>query len=101
MENKKALKNSEKLLKKIGVSIKKIVPFEAEMPTETIVPPVVGDQSDCTKVNTCHVDEFLYDESEVDHLVKKGKLQRHYCLDCNSRNIKVTITFFFYTNVIY
>ena len=90
MKNKKALKNSENLLKKIGISIKKIVPFEAEMASENIVPPTVGDQSDCNKVNTCHVDEFLYDESEVDQLVKKGKLQRHYCLDCNSRNIKVT-----------
>lgn len=92
LENKKALKNSEKVLKKIGETIKKMVPFEAEMPTENIVPPVVGDQADCNKVNTCHVDEFLYDESQVEQLVKKGQLQRHYCLDCNSRNIQVSFT---------
>ncbi|CAH0625422.1 unnamed protein product [Chrysodeixis includens] len=83
-----ALQNAEKMLIKIGNSIKKIVPFEAEMPSEIIIPPTVGDQSDCNKVNTLHVDEFLYDEVEVDDMVKKGKLKRRYCIDCTSRNIQ-------------
>lgn len=86
--NKKELRSSEHLLKKIGDSIKKVVPFEAVMPTESITPPVVGDQADCNKHNTCHVDEFLYDEEQVEVLIKKGKLKRYYCLDCNSRNIQ-------------
>lgn len=82
--------NTEIMLVKIGNTIKKIVPFEAEMPSETIVPPTVGDQADCTEVNTCHVDGFLYDDDDVDKLVKKGKLKRQYCADCNSRNTKVS-----------
>lgn len=82
------------MLKKIGDSIKKVVPFEAVMPTESITPPVVGDQADCNKHNTCHVDEFLYDEDQVEVLIKKGKLKRYYCLDCNSRNIQVIITIY-------
>ncbi|XP_075976839.1 uncharacterized protein LOC142977045 [Anticarsia gemmatalis] len=88
LERKKSLQRSEKILINIGNSIKKIVPFEAEMPTEIIAPPTVGDQADCNKTNTCHVDEFLFDEMEVEKLVKKGKLKRHYCTDCNSRNIE-------------
>ncbi|XP_045773570.1 uncharacterized protein LOC123872984 [Maniola jurtina] len=88
LEYKKSLKSSAKLLKRIGDSIKKIVPLEAEMPTEHITPPRVGDQADCDKNNSCHVDEFLYDEKQVEDLVKKGKLRRQFCFDCKSRNIK-------------
>ncbi|XP_072949897.1 uncharacterized protein [Epargyreus clarus] len=87
LENKKKLKKSEKLLDKIGDAIKKLVPFEAEMSSEQIVAPTIGDQADCNKVNTCHVDEFLYDEKQVTKLVQQGKLKRHYCLDCHSRNV--------------
>ncbi|KAJ8719590.1 hypothetical protein PYW08_011765 [Mythimna loreyi] len=84
----KALKSTEKTLIKIGNSIKKIIPFEAEMPSETIKPPTVGDQADCSNINSSHVDEFLYDDDEVDDLIKKGKLKKHYCTNCHSRNIK-------------
>lgn len=90
LEIKKSLINSAKLLKRIGGSIKKMIPFEAEMSTENITPPSVGDQADCNKDNTCHVDEFLYDEKQVEELVSKGKLKRQYCMDCSSRNIKVS-----------
>lgn len=86
LERKRCLLNSEKKLKKIGDTLKKI---ETEMPSENITPPTVGDQSDCNKINTIHVDEFVYDEDDVEKLVKKGKLKRHYCVDCNSRNVKV------------
>ncbi|CAH2259008.1 uncharacterized protein LOC120631472 [Pararge aegeria] len=88
LEIKKSLINSDKLLKNIGDSIKKMIPFEAEMSTENIIPPSVGDQADCNKDNTCHVDEFLYDEKQVAELVKRGKLKRQYCLDCSSRNVQ-------------
>lgn len=89
LDTKKIMKISEKCLIEIGDTIKELVPFEAEMPSEKIVPPTIGDQANCNAVNTCHVDEFLYDQDEVHDLVKEGKLKRHYCLDCNSRNIKV------------
>ncbi|XP_028171339.1 uncharacterized protein LOC135077916 [Ostrinia nubilalis] len=88
LETKKLMQISERCLVKIGETIKEIVPFEAEMPSETIIPPTVGDQADCNTVNTCHVDEFLYDQDEVVDLVKVGKLKKHYCLDCNSRNVQ-------------
>ncbi|XP_047997998.1 uncharacterized protein LOC125235472 [Leguminivora glycinivorella] len=88
LENKKSIIRSDKLLQKIGDTIKEMVPFEAELPSENIMLPTVGDQADCNQVNTRHVDEFLYDEEQVDELVKDGKLSRHYCLDCNSQNIK-------------
>ncbi|OWR50106.1 uncharacterized protein LOC116770584 [Danaus plexippus] len=88
LEKKKSLLKGEKKLKRIGDYINKLIPFEAEMATESISPPVVGDQADCNKENTCHVDEFLYDENQVEDLVKKGKVNRNYCLDCNSRNVK-------------
>lgn len=98
LETKRLMKISEKCLINIGETIKGIVPFEAEMPSEKIAPPTIGDQADCNAVNTCHVDEFLYDQDEVHELVKDGKLKRHYCLDCNSRNIKVgrTIIYIIY-----
>lgn len=92
LERMKVLKNSEKTLLKIGNSVKQIVPFEAEMPSETINPPTVGDQADCNSTNTCHVDEFIYDDDAVDNLVKKGKLKKYYCTNCNSRDIKVIIS---------
>lgn len=66
------------------------------MDSETIIPPTVGDQADCNSVNTCHVDAFLYDEEEVENLVKEGKLKRFYCLDCHSRNVKVMHVIFFW-----
>lgn len=91
LEQKKILQCSEINLIKIGNVIKKIVPFEAEMASEIIVPPKIGEQADCNEINTCHVDEFLYDDHAVEELVKAGKLKRHYCLDCNSRNIKELI----------
>lgn len=89
LQFKKDLDSKEEKLIKIGMKLKKLVPFKGEMPSENIVPPVVGDQADCTEANTCHIDEFIYDEKEVEDLVKSGKLKKHYCTDCNSRNIKV------------
>lgn len=89
LEKKKALCKTEKALIKIGNAIKKLVPFQAEMDSETVIPPTVGDQADCNNVNTCHIDAFLYDEEEVEILVKEGKLKRSYCLDCHSLNVKV------------
>ncbi|CAK1543079.1 unnamed protein product [Leptosia nina] len=91
LEIKKLLLEKERKLSKIANSLKNMVPFEAEMPSEVIMPPIIGDQADCTKENTCHVDEFLYDDKEVDELVKSQKLTRFYCAECNSRNIKELI----------
>lgn len=35
-----------------------------------------------------HVDDFLYDEDEVDELVAKGQLEKYYCGACGSKDIK-------------
>ncbi|XP_035437477.2 uncharacterized protein LOC118267531 [Spodoptera frugiperda] len=91
LERLKALKSSQKTLVKIANSIKKIVPFEAEMPSEVIKPPTVGNQTDCNETNTCHVDEFLYDDNEVEKLIKKGKLKKYYCTNCNHRDVQELI----------
>ncbi|XP_059062047.1 uncharacterized protein LOC131854880 [Achroia grisella] len=88
LQNKSALNSSEKCLIKIANTIKKLVPFEAELPSENIVPPTIGNLADCTKESTCHIDEFLYDHNTVEDLTQQGKIKRHYCVDCNSRNIK-------------
>ncbi|XP_013172789.1 PREDICTED: uncharacterized protein LOC106121617 [Papilio xuthus] len=91
LQFKKDLDSKEEDLIKIGKKLRKLVPFEGELASENIVPPIVGDQADCTKANTCHIDEFLYDEKAVENLIKCGKLKRHYCIDCNSRNVKELI----------
>ncbi|KPJ06535.1 hypothetical protein RR48_14274 [Papilio machaon] len=91
LQFRKDLDSKEEELIKIGKKLRKLVPFEGEMPSENIVPPIVGDQADCTKANTCHIDEFLYDEKDVEDLIKSGKLKKHYCIDCNSRNVKELI----------
>lgn len=87
------------MLLKIGNVIKKMVPFDGEMTSEKIIHPTVGDQADCNRINTCHIDEFLYDAEQVEDLVKKGKLTRHYCLECNSRNVKVIISLLYFYKV--
>lgn len=91
LEKMRLFNESEKYLNKIGSSIKKLVPLEAEMSTENIIMPTVGDQADCSKRNTCHVDEFLYDDDQVEELVKSKKFYRHYCMDCGSRNVEVSL----------
>lgn len=65
------------------------------MDSETITPPTVGDLADCDSVNSCPVDAFLYDEEGIVDLVNGGKLKRSYCVDCHSRNVKVTHVIFF------
>nr|XP_012547645.1 uncharacterized protein LOC101745966 isoform X2 [Bombyx mori] len=91
LEEKRSLMKSEDILRNIGDAIKKKVPFEAVMPSEKISPPTVGDLADCTDSNTIHVDEFLYDKDEFEDMTQKKKIQLHYCVDCNSRNIKELI----------
>lgn len=40
-----------------------------------------------TKDNTVNVDNFLYDDDDVDELCNDNLLQRNYCQDCGSKNI--------------
>ncbi|XP_015109787.1 uncharacterized protein LOC107036363 [Diachasma alloeum] len=74
-------------LNKIVKEIREKVPFDAVLPSEEIKIPTKGPNGDCDPKITVHVDGFLYNDDDVHDLVKEGKLSRHYCKDCGSRNI--------------
>jgi len=76
------------MLDKIAGDIRARVPLEAVMPTESILHPTIGDDSNLTAVNSVHLDAFLYDEDGEEALVQEGLLSRSYCQDCGSRNIE-------------
>lgn len=76
------------LLNSIAYDIRKKVPFNGILPTEHIEHPKKGENSECDSNITLHVDEFLYDDDDVNELIDDGKLNKYYCGDCGSRNIK-------------
>ncbi|XP_015440429.1 PREDICTED: uncharacterized protein LOC107195157 [Dufourea novaeangliae] len=75
-------------IKQIVIDIKNRVPFNGILPSEHIVPPTIGENSDCDDISTKHIDAFLYDNKEVDELIDEGKLDNLYCADCRSTNVK-------------
>ncbi|XP_043284982.1 uncharacterized protein [Venturia canescens] len=79
------------LLNSIAKEIRAKVPMDAVLPSETITAPKKGQNSDCDPKITKHVDAFLYNDDELEDLVKDGKLSRNYCLDCGSTNTKPLI----------
>ncbi|KAK0158550.1 hypothetical protein PV328_009539 [Microctonus aethiopoides] len=78
-------------LNSIAKEIRERVPLDAIFPSETIIIPSKGENSNCCPNTTVHVDAFLYDDDEVDDLEKEGKLKRYYCRDCGSKNIEPLI----------
>ncbi|KAI4481986.1 PREDICTED: uncharacterized protein LOC106789397 [Polistes canadensis] len=79
------------LLNSIAYDIKKRVPFNGILPSEHIETPKKGENSDCDSNVTLHVDEFLYDDDDMNELIDNGKLQKYYCCNCGSRDIKPLI----------
>ncbi|XP_029037389.1 uncharacterized protein LOC114873327 [Osmia bicornis bicornis] len=75
-------------LKNIVLDIRNRVPFDGILPTEQIVPPTIGENSDCDDASTIHVDAFLYDNKEVDELIEQGEVDNLYCANCGSNNVK-------------
>lgn len=75
-------------IKQIVLDIRDRVPFDSILPSENIVPPTVGENSDCDAISTKHIDAFLYDNNEVDDLIQEGKLDILYCGKCGSTNTK-------------
>ncbi|XP_076168420.1 uncharacterized protein LOC143147222 [Ptiloglossa arizonensis] len=75
-------------IKKIAVDIRNRVPFDGILLSEHIVPPTVGENSDCSTTSTKHVDAFLYDKKELNELIEDGKLDNLYCTDCGSNNVE-------------
>ncbi|XP_014482910.1 PREDICTED: uncharacterized protein LOC106748670 [Dinoponera quadriceps] len=79
------------MLNTIVSDIKQKVPFNAILPSENIIKPSSGLNSDCDSNITFHMDLFLYDDDDLIELENNEQLQRYYCLDCGSRNIEPLI----------
>ncbi|GMR32518.1 hypothetical protein PMAYCL1PPCAC_02713, partial [Pristionchus mayeri] len=84
----KFIEDANLSLREMAQHIKLKVPITAVLSSEKVACPKEGHDSDCREDITVNVDCFLYEEDEVDDLVKEGKLSRSYCVDCNGRNIK-------------
>lgn len=79
---------NEVILDSIREDIRQVLPQNALSPTETILTPTVGKNSDCDPSTTVHVDAFLYDEEKIDELTDEGKMSRNYCRQCGSHDVK-------------
>ncbi|KAK0424543.1 hypothetical protein QR680_008716 [Steinernema hermaphroditum] len=71
-------------LRDIANEMKSILPTSAVLPSENVLWPVNGIDSDCHPNTTVHVDGFLFDENDVDDLVDQGQISRNFCRDCGS-----------------
>ncbi|KAK6061229.1 methyltransferase domain protein [Cooperia oncophora] len=74
-------------LREISDHIRAKVP-DGSVQTEKIVWPSKGHDADCGEKNTVHVDCFLYDDHALQEMMNAGKIQRKFCVDCGSRNVK-------------
>uniref|UniRef100_A0A914CGZ6 Phosphatidic acid phosphatase type 2/haloperoxidase domain-containing protein n=1 Tax=Acrobeloides nanus TaxID=290746 RepID=A0A914CGZ6_9BILA len=88
LKNEPTLKQ-DLALHSIRKALRKKVPLDACFNSELINWPTTGIDSDCDPKTTVHIDGFLYDDEDVNHLVDKGKLSRHYCKNCGSRDIQL------------
>uniref|UniRef100_A0A1I7ZYU9 CheR domain-containing protein n=1 Tax=Steinernema glaseri TaxID=37863 RepID=A0A1I7ZYU9_9BILA len=71
-------------LQDIAQEIRSLLPTSAVLPSENVLWPVNGIDSDCHPNTTVHVDGFLFDENDVDDLVDQGLISRNFCKDCGS-----------------
>ncbi|XP_063216970.1 uncharacterized protein LOC134527895 isoform X2 [Bacillus rossius redtenbacheri] len=56
------------------------------LPSENILQPV--ENAEYNLKHTVQVDEFLYDDDQVQQMCESGVLPAHYCLDCGSHCTK-------------
>ncbi|XP_021375117.1 uncharacterized protein LOC110464300 isoform X2 [Mizuhopecten yessoensis] len=63
------------------------LPTNAISPSEHIITPVAGPNSDCDPTTTVHVDAFLFNDDVIDNLCDDGKMSRNYCQQCGSKEI--------------
>ncbi|XP_033733727.1 uncharacterized protein LOC117322893 isoform X2 [Pecten maximus] len=75
------------MLDSIREEMREMLPVNATSPTERILTPVSGPNSDCDPSTTVHVDAFLYDDDVIDSLCDDGKMSRNYCQQCGSKEI--------------
>lgn len=84
----------DEIIERILESIKSYLGAEnylALAPGENItIPDWSPEFSDYSEKNTFHVDNFLYDDEDVDALVNEGLIPRSLCLDCGSARSKPT-----------
>ncbi|XP_076290806.1 uncharacterized protein LOC143214086 isoform X2 [Lasioglossum baleicum] len=78
-------------IKQIVLDIRDRVPFDSILPSENIVPPTVGENSDCDAISTKHIDAFLYDNNEVDDLIQE---------DIISHSMSVTTMVYVFCNIL-
>ncbi|GMT33072.1 hypothetical protein PFISCL1PPCAC_24369, partial [Pristionchus fissidentatus] len=84
----KYIEDANLSLREMAQHIKLKVPINSTLPSEKVACPTEGHDADCKEESTVNVDCFLYEDDDVDELVKQGKMSRSYCKDCNGRNIK-------------
>ncbi|XP_060083548.1 uncharacterized protein LOC132562795 [Ylistrum balloti] len=83
----KSRQNCDIMLDTIRDEIRERLPINATFPTERILTPVAGPNSDCDPTTTVHVDAFLFDDNVIDGLCDDGKMSRNYCRQCGSKEI--------------
>ncbi|KYQ53773.1 hypothetical protein ALC60_07256 [Trachymyrmex zeteki] len=89
--SKKLMDESMSILNSIVSDIKQKIPFNAILSSENFITPLTGENSDCDPSVTLHMDEFLYNDEDIDKLIESNQLERYYCTDCRSRNIQPLI----------
>ncbi|XP_011310923.1 uncharacterized protein [Fopius arisanus] len=85
-EDEHVLDDPAAKLRKIVEEIRDKIPLNAILPSENIQLPTKGPNDDCDPKITVHVDGFLYEDDDIEDLVKEGKMSRNYCKDCGSKN---------------
>lgn len=81
------VENTDVILESIRDDLRQIIPFSGIFPSENIVSPTIGPNSNCTPQTTVHIDAFLYEEDDLKTLESDGKVSLSYCKDCNSKNV--------------
>lgn len=76
----------DKKLASIVVDLRALLPSNHVFPSENIIEPETDDDE---KQITQHIDEFLYEDSELEELITERKIEKHFCGDCGSHNIRV------------
>jgi len=79
-------------LQRIAGELRDLVPLEAVLETEKIIPPTVGEDAGLDTTNTVHLDAFLYEADDEERFVNEGRIPKSRCRDCGSKNIEDFVT---------
>eukprot|EP01064_Diplonema_japonicum_P011182 TRINITY_DN18453_c0_g1_i1.p1 TRINITY_DN18453_c0_g1~~TRINITY_DN18453_c0_g1_i1.p1 ORF type:complete len:311 (+),score=74.40 TRINITY_DN18453_c0_g1_i1:46-978(+) len=77
----------EAVVMDIKAFVKDLVPLSGEAGDEKVNLPEGGAFKTSTDENSMHLDLFLYDEDDVEDLVKAGKISTNFCKQCGSRDV--------------